>query len=107
MTDKPLDCVGTTGPVGKHDFHFLSAPVVRRVGSRPEAPPTRAYTAHEHLDTIQRILEGFQRNGQMHPQYVLAALDHLKAAREKIWPARTEQPAVAETSGAAMMCGHL
>lgn len=25
MSDKPLDCVGTAGPVGKHDFKFVAA----------------------------------------------------------------------------------
>lgn len=38
MTDKPLDCAGTTGPVGKHDFRAAPRPDIVRPGADSCAP---------------------------------------------------------------------
>lgn len=96
MSDKPLDCVGTSGPVGKHDFRPLPFPIhrvarefepdhvaesVRCVESKPVTPVV-IRSPGENLQGVENMLKRARLNGgRMHLQEIETALESLEEVR--------------------------
>jgi hypothetical protein len=77
---KPLDCTGTPGPIGKHDFRAHDT--VHCVESGEVTPPI-VRSPEQHLQFVVSMLKrGKANNGKIHLLEIEQALECLAEAEE-------------------------